>query len=61
MAGKVVVSPTLTDPEWRNTEVMASDVVDRVSDLKNEDDGYIVHHTMPPRRGEEMTVIRNPG
>ena len=31
---KVVVSTTLTDPEWTNTEVISSDVVDRVRDLK---------------------------
>jgi dihydrofolate reductase len=31
---KVVVSTTLTDPAWDNTEVIASDVVDRVQTLR---------------------------
>ncbi len=41
---KVVVSTTLTDPEWTNTEVIASDVVDRVRDLKAQDGGHIVQY-----------------
>jgi dihydrofolate reductase len=41
---KVVVSTTLTDPQWKNTEVVAGDVVDRVRDLKNEDGGHIVQY-----------------
>ena len=41
---KVVVSTTLTDPEWTNTEVIASDVVDRVRDLKAEHGGHIVQY-----------------
>jgi dihydrofolate reductase len=41
---KVVVSTTLTDPEWSNTEVVAGDVVDRVRELKDEDGGHIVQY-----------------
>jgi dihydrofolate reductase len=41
---KVVVSTTLTDPEWNNTEVIAGDVVGRVRDLKAEDGGHIVQY-----------------
>ena len=41
---KVVVSTTLTDPEWTNTEVIASDVGDRVRDLKAQDGGHIVQY-----------------
>jgi len=41
---KVVVSTTLTDPEWKNTEVVAGDVVSRVRDLKDEDGGHIVQY-----------------
>lgn len=41
---KVVVSTTLTDPQWNNTEVIASDVVDRVRGLKDEDGGDIVQY-----------------
>ena len=41
---KVVVSTTLTDPEWTNTEVIASDVVDRVRDLKAQNGGHIVQY-----------------
>ena len=41
---KVVVSTTVTDPEWNNTEVIASDVVDRVRDLKDQDGGHIVQY-----------------
>ncbi len=37
---KVVVSTTLTDPEWNNSEVFAGDVVGRVRDLKDEDGGH---------------------
>jgi dihydrofolate reductase len=36
---KVVVSTTLTDPEWANTEVVAGDVVARVRKLKDEGGG----------------------
>jgi dihydrofolate reductase len=41
---KVVVSTTLTDPEWKNTEVIAGEVVGRVRDLKGEDGGHIVQY-----------------
>ena len=41
---KVVVSSTLTEPEWNNTKVIAGDVADRVQDLKDEDGGHIVHY-----------------
>jgi dihydrofolate reductase len=39
---KVVVSSTLTDPPWNNTEVLTGDVVDGVSALKAEDGGPIL-------------------
>ena len=38
---KYVVSSTLSDPEWNNTTVIASDVVDRVRKLKQEVEGVI--------------------
>lgn len=41
---KMVVSTTLTDPRWENTEVVADDVVGRVRDLKGEDGGHIVQY-----------------
>jgi dihydrofolate reductase len=41
---KVVVSTTLVDPEWNNTEVVAGDVVGRVRELKAEDGGDIVQY-----------------
>ncbi len=41
---KVVVSTTLTDPQWQNTEVIADDVVERVRALKKEDGGHIVQY-----------------
>jgi dihydrofolate reductase len=41
---KVVVSTTLADPRWANTEVMAGDVVARVRKLKDEDGGHIVQY-----------------
>src|SRR5207253_7718339 len=39
---KVVVSSTLTNPEWQNTTVVAGDVVEKISKLKNETDGVIL-------------------
>ncbi len=41
---KVVVSHTLTDPQWANTEVVADGVVERVRALKAEDGGHIVQY-----------------
>lgn len=41
---KVVVSTTLTNPQWTNTEVIAGDVVDWVRELKGEDGGHIVQY-----------------
>jgi dihydrofolate reductase len=39
---KYVVSSTLKDPEWNNSTVLAGDVVQEVSTLKEELDGEIV-------------------
>jgi dihydrofolate reductase len=39
---KYVVSSTLKDPEWNNSTVLAGDVVEEVSKLKQEMDGEIV-------------------
>ncbi len=41
-APKYVVSSTLSDPGWDNTTVLAGDVVDEVSKLKQEIDGDIL-------------------
>jgi dihydrofolate reductase len=41
---KVVVSTTLTEPKWKNTEVIAGDVVGLVRDLKDEGGGHIVQY-----------------
>jgi dihydrofolate reductase len=41
---KVVVSTTLTDPQWNNSEVIAGDVADRVRDLKGEDGGDMIQY-----------------
>jgi dihydrofolate reductase len=41
---KVVVSTSLANPEWQNTEVISGDVVDRVRGLKDEDGGHIVQY-----------------
>ncbi|MFL5960891.1 MAG: dihydrofolate reductase family protein [Gaiellaceae bacterium] len=39
---KVVVSSTLTDPEWHNTTVISGDVVAEVTKLKDETDGVVL-------------------
>jgi dihydrofolate reductase len=44
---KYVVSSTLKDPDWNNTTVLAGDVVEAVSKLKQEQDGDIVVHGSP--------------
>ena len=41
---KVVVSGTLTDPQWQHTEVIAGDVAGAVRRLKDEDGGHIVQY-----------------
>ena len=41
---KVVVSTTLTDPAWANTEVIADHVAARVGAFKDEDGGDIVQY-----------------
>jgi dihydrofolate reductase len=41
---KLVVSTTLTDPTWTNTEVIADRVVERVRALKDEEGGHIVQY-----------------
>ena len=39
---KVVVSSTLTNPEWQNTTVLSGDVVGEVSKLKEKTDGVVL-------------------
>ena len=39
---KVVVSSTLTNPEWQNTTVLSGDVVDHLARLKSETEGVIL-------------------
>ena len=39
---KVVVSSTLTNPEWQNTTVLSGDVVGEVSTLKEKTDGVVL-------------------
>ena len=41
---KVVVSTTLTDPQWNNTEVIAGDVAGQVGTLKGQEGGHIVQY-----------------
>ena len=41
---KYVVSTTLTDPDWANTTVISSDVVERVRELKTEPGQDIVQY-----------------
>src|SRR3954447_9880438 len=39
---KVVVSTTLTDPEWENTTVISNDVVEEIRKLKDSTDGVLL-------------------
>jgi dihydrofolate reductase len=39
---KVVVSTTLTDPQWNNTTVISDDVVEQLRKLRDETDGSIL-------------------
>jgi dihydrofolate reductase len=39
---KVIISSTLTDPSWQNTTVVAGEVVESISRLKDETDGVIL-------------------
>jgi dihydrofolate reductase len=39
---KVVVSTTLEDPQWQNTTVISDDVVERISQLRDETDGNVL-------------------
>jgi dihydrofolate reductase len=39
---KVLVSTTLTDPDWENTEVISENVVDELKKLRDETDGSIL-------------------
>ena len=39
---KVVVSTTLTDPQWNNTTVISSDVAEQLRKLRDETDGSIL-------------------
>jgi dihydrofolate reductase len=39
---KVLVSTTLTDPDWENTEVISENVVDNLKKLREETDGNIL-------------------
>src|SRR4029077_21113956 len=39
---KVVVSTTLTDPEWNNTTVISDNVPMKIAELKNETEGVIL-------------------
>ncbi len=41
---KYVVSSTLTDPEWTNTEVLAGDLGEAVEGIRSKHDGDIVVH-----------------
>jgi dihydrofolate reductase len=44
---KYVVSSTLEDPEWNNSSVLAGDVIEEVSNLRQELEGNIVVHGSP--------------
>jgi dihydrofolate reductase len=39
---KVLVSTTLTDPDWENTEVISENVADELRKLRDETDGNIL-------------------
>jgi dihydrofolate reductase len=39
---KVVVSNTLTDPEWNNTTVISGDIPKKIGELKHETEGVIL-------------------
>ena len=39
---KVVVSTTLTDPEWNNTTVISDDIPKKIAELKNQTEGVIL-------------------
>jgi dihydrofolate reductase len=45
---KYVVSTTLTDPEWNNTQVIDGDVVERIGKLKEESAKDIVQYGFGP-------------
>jgi dihydrofolate reductase len=44
---KYVASSTLEDPEWNNSSVLAGDVIEEVSNLRQELEGNIVVHGSP--------------
>jgi dihydrofolate reductase len=39
---KVVVSTTLTDPEWNNTSVISDDIPKKIAELKDETEGAVL-------------------
>jgi dihydrofolate reductase len=45
---KWVVSTTLTDPTWNNSEVIATDVVDEITRRKAQDGGNIIQYGFGP-------------
>ncbi len=45
---KVVASTTLTQPAWKNTEVVSAGLADRLRELKREDGGDIVQYGVGP-------------
>ena len=44
---KYVVSSTLTDPEWKNTTVLGSDLAAEVKKMRDEHEGDVVVHGSP--------------
>jgi hypothetical protein len=54
---KYVVSTTLTDPDWANTTVIASDVAERIGELKAQPDQDIVQY----RFGSASTLLMEHG